>query len=47
MNIGDDANRLATDARARVLIDRQLIPVRQAPVEVDAAAALESSSADS
>ncbi len=24
MNLGDDANRLAAEARARVLIDRQL-----------------------
>ena len=29
MNIGDDAKRLAAEARARVLIDRQLIGARR------------------
>ena len=29
MNIGDDANRLAAEARARVLIDRRLIGARR------------------
>lgn len=42
MNIGDDANRLAAEARAQMLIDRQRIGA----VEV-VAAALDDSSADS
>ncbi len=29
MKIGDDANRLAAEVRARVLIDRQLIGARR------------------
>ena len=42
MNIGDDANRLAAEARARVLIDGQLIGARRGR-----RCPLESSSADS